>query len=87
MPPREKALEAYFVPASATARTDDLGLNQFQSNLEELLKQSIRDEERLEIEKLLKEIAEIKEDGQLPLNDLPPVNSRQKSEEAKTVPK
>ena len=79
-------MNAYFVPASASIRTEDFGLNEYQSSLERLLTQPIKDEERLEIEKLLKEIEEIKQDTQLPLNNLPGRGDR-KSEEVKGIPR
>lgn len=54
LPPRSQALASYFVPASAIIKSEDFGLEEHQNTLEELLKQPIRDEERLEAEKLLK---------------------------------
>ena len=47
LPSRADALKNYTVAATAQVRTDDYGLDDYQTSLEELLKLPIKDEERL----------------------------------------
>ena len=70
MPTRAEAYKSYTQGIASFSRIDDFGLDGYRARLEDLLMIDVMDQERLEIEKLLKEIAEIRMSQELPLNKL-----------------